>query len=388
MRFLVLLLLGLLSMAGLNAQSPAFLKALEKAKKEDKLVMVDFYTDWCYWCKVLEKKTFSDPVIKEKIKERFILIRLNAEKQDGIELAKRYGIHSYPLCMFINPDKRVVSMVAGYAKPDYYETLLDSVWKLKLAGKTLHYSPTFSLQFPDFYNSMFQLDRSKISWPKPSETESYLSDSNNWNTEVGYIVIHKLYNQNYKKHLLKSAKYCRQWKLNYGDPYASQTFNVQLSAFIDSNLNMRREAMYDTLYGYCMIANASDSVAAKNQTFNFMSSYLSGSKQWLAFAQWLDNDYRKNKSNYTNSYLNQAAWDIYKDTRDTAALNIAIHWMSDVVKSDDEYNHADTYAALLYALKRYDEAETAAKEAIELAKKSGENYAETKKLLGRIYTER
>jgi thiol-disulfide isomerase/thioredoxin len=375
-------------MTVLNAQPPTFLKALEKAKKEDKLVMVDFYTDWCYWCKVLEKKTFSDPVIKEKIKERFILIRLNAEKQDGIELAKRYGIHSYPLCMFINPDKRVVSMVAGYAKPDYYGTLLDSVWRLKLAGKTLNYAPTFSLQFPDFYNNMFQLDRSKLRWPKTSETEPYLADSNNWNTEVGYIVINRLYNQDYKKHLLTSARYCSRWRINYGDPYASQSFNVQLKAFIDSNLNMQREVMYDTILGYCMIANANDSVAAKNKAFNFMSSYLSGSKQWPEYAQWLDNDYRKNKSNYANSYLNQAAWDIYENSKDTVALNIALQWATDVVNSDDEYNHADTYAALLYALKRYDAAENAAKEAIELAKKSGENYAETKKLLGKIYTER
>jgi len=65
-----------------------------------------------------------------------------------------------------------------------------------------------------------------------------------------------------------------------------------------------------------------------------------------------------------------------------------LQWATDVVNSDDEYNHADTYAALLYALKRYDAAENAAKEAIELAKKSGENYAETKKLLGKILAER
>jgi thioredoxin-related protein len=383
------ILMGIAFMVNVAFSQPAELnRALEKARKEDKLVMVDFYTDWCYWCKVLEKKTFSDPVIKEKIKEKFILIRLNAEKQDGIELAKRYGIHSYPLCMFINPDKQVVSMVAGYAKPDYYGTLLDSVWKLKLAGKTLNYSPTFNLQFPDFYNNMFQLDRSKISWPKTSETETYLSDSNFWNTEVGYIVINRLYNQDYKKYLLKSARYCKQWKKDYGEPYASQSFSVQLSAFIDSNLNMQRALMYNTLLAYCIIANENDSVAAKNQAFNFMSSYLSGSKQWLEYAQWLDNDYRKNKSNYANSYLNQAAWNIYENTKDTVALNIALQWATDVVNSDDEYNHADTYAALLYALKRYDAAENAAKEAIELAKKSGENYAETKKLLGKILAER
>ena len=41
------------------------------------------------------------------------------------------------------------------------------------------------------------------------------------------------------------------------------------------------------------------------------------------------------------------------------ALNIALEWMKTVVVTDDDYNQADTYVAILFALKRYDEAETA-----------------------------
>lgn len=116
--------------------------------------------------------------------------------------------------------------------------------------------------------------------------------------------------------------------------------------------------------------------------------YLSSSGQWNAYAKWIDRDYRENRHEYMNAGINEAVWSIYENSRDTEALNIALEWMKNVVATDDEYNHADTYASILYALKRYDEAETAAKEAILLAKKSGEKYEATEKLLGKIYTER
>lgn len=102
----------------------------------------------------------------------------------------------------------------------------------------------------------------------------------------------------------------------------------------------------------------------------------------------VDEDYKSNKKSYANSGINEAAWKIYENTSDKEAITLALGWMQEVVNTDDEYNHADTYACLYYALKRYEDAETAVKQAIELAKLSGENYEQTKKLLGKIYTER
>ena len=159
-------------------------------------------------------------------------------------------------------------------------------------------------------------------------------------------------------------------------------------AFIDSNLNMNQQAMCDTIYQYCLLAEDNDSAAANNYSNSYIIGYLSAAGQWNSYAKKVEEDYQSNKKSYANSGINEAAWKIYENTSDKEALALALGWMHDVVDTDDEYNHADTYAALLYALKRYDEAETAAKQAIELAKRSGENYDQTKTLLGKIYTER
>ena len=49
------------------------------ASKENKLIIVDFYADWCNWCKVMDEKTFSDSEIKDIFAKDWITIRLNTE---------------------------------------------------------------------------------------------------------------------------------------------------------------------------------------------------------------------------------------------------------------------------------------------------------------------
>lgn len=61
-------------------------------KKEPKKVYMDVYTDWCGWCKVMEKKTFTNKNVIKYMNEKFYAVRLNAEQKDSIRfLGKMYG---------------------------------------------------------------------------------------------------------------------------------------------------------------------------------------------------------------------------------------------------------------------------------------------------------
>ncbi len=68
-------------------------------------------------------------------------------------------------------------------------------------------------------------------------------------------------------------------------------------------------------------------------------------------------------------------------------LKSALKWAKESVNIKEEYLNTDTYAALLYKLKMYKEAEKIALKAIELAKESGEDASETVKLLEKIRKE-
>lgn len=109
---------------------------LAAAKTQGRPIIVDFYTDWCQWCKVMDEKTFSDPSIRKKFADGWVMIKINAEneKAKGIfrgttltyrELAIRFGINAYPSYGFIDKEGNPVKIVPGYYEVPQFTMMLD-----------------------------------------------------------------------------------------------------------------------------------------------------------------------------------------------------------------------------------------------------------------------
>ncbi|MBK8342173.1 MAG: DUF255 domain-containing protein [Bacteroidetes bacterium] len=63
-------------------------KNIKKNKvKEDKLIIVDFYTDWCGWCKRLDSETYKDPEVAALMNKYFYPVNFDAEQQDSVAFA-------------------------------------------------------------------------------------------------------------------------------------------------------------------------------------------------------------------------------------------------------------------------------------------------------------
>jgi len=102
--------------------------ALAKAKKDKKLVMVDLYTDWCGWCKKLDKDTYTDKDVEAKLAKDFVAVKLNPEKSADIaKLSQRFGTRGYPHIVFVNTDGNMVSEIGGYLPPKDFLKELESV---------------------------------------------------------------------------------------------------------------------------------------------------------------------------------------------------------------------------------------------------------------------
>lgn len=93
-----------------------FSAALRRAKKENRLVMVDFYTDWCGWCKKLDKETYGDARVAEALRD-VISIKVNAEK-GGEAVAEQYRVRGFPTVIFVSASGEVVRKVEGYVGAD------------------------------------------------------------------------------------------------------------------------------------------------------------------------------------------------------------------------------------------------------------------------------
>jgi len=105
--------------------SLSYTQALDEARAGNRLVMLDVYTDWCGWCKKLDRETFADSRVREALKD-FVALKVNAEK-GGRAVAERYEVRGYPTILFISPDGRVVRQVRGYVNADEMLRVLASL---------------------------------------------------------------------------------------------------------------------------------------------------------------------------------------------------------------------------------------------------------------------
>ncbi len=115
-----------------NAQEKTKIKwitmdqAFEAIKKEPRKIVIDVYTDWCGWCKVMDKNTFSDAKVAEFVNKKYYAVKLNAEQGGEIQIGdKKYtypqlaselmqGRMSYPTIVYLDEKFNMIQPIPGY----------------------------------------------------------------------------------------------------------------------------------------------------------------------------------------------------------------------------------------------------------------------------------
>ncbi len=142
------------SVQQVNAQSESVrwmdFEALEVAlTKETKKVFVDFVTEWCVYCKKMDRVVFRDPEVIRELNANYYCVRMNAESQDSIKFGgrtfinrevglKRNPTHELPLLLgsredhpftlpviiILNERFEVVERYFQYISPEQMKTIL------------------------------------------------------------------------------------------------------------------------------------------------------------------------------------------------------------------------------------------------------------------------
>ncbi len=110
-------------------------EAVELQKKKPKKIFVDVFTDWCGWCKRMDKVTFADPEVAAYLNKHFYPVKFNAEQREEIrfnnevfgfvETGRGKGVHtlayalldgrmSYPSMVYLNERYERIMISPGY----------------------------------------------------------------------------------------------------------------------------------------------------------------------------------------------------------------------------------------------------------------------------------
>jgi thiol-disulfide isomerase/thioredoxin len=112
---------------GINFFNGNWVALIEAARQEKKMIFVDVYTDWCGPCKEMDKFIFPQEEVGNKYNISFVNYKLNAEKGEGKELAKRFNISAYPTFLYLDSEGQLVHKVIGEKDVTAFTGLADMV---------------------------------------------------------------------------------------------------------------------------------------------------------------------------------------------------------------------------------------------------------------------
>ena len=112
-------------------------EAFTRARAERKCVLVDVYTDWCSWCKKMDRETYTNTQVRAMLEKEFLVVKLNAEsdaeltfngsRMTMVEFAQQAGVTGYPTTLFFDSNGRKVVSLPGYMDAPRFARVLDYV---------------------------------------------------------------------------------------------------------------------------------------------------------------------------------------------------------------------------------------------------------------------
>lgn len=377
--FSILLFLALSS----QAQKIEFIdnnweKARDEAKQQKKYLFVDAYTDWCYWCKVMDKETFPDKEVIKFMGENFVSLKLEMEHNYGVNVARKYRVSSFPTFLILSPDGKLVRRLSGYLEVAPFLAELKSALNIEMYTGYKGISETVDLQFPDFYTKSFT-NNGKREKTDSATVNNFLSEQKDLFSEINYSVLVRfasLLSETNRTFLFENRK---KFEELFGKGEIDNAIYAVQNRLLEKAIKNKSEE--DLKSALIFIE--------KNQTENIESikdltrlNYYKGIGDWNSMANEVDVFIAKN--GYQSNYLNDWSWTVYEKCDDMAVIKKAVSWMKPVITEKAEYATTDTYAALLYKAGEIEQAKIFAQKAVELGKAAGEKTEETEKLLKKI----
>jgi thioredoxin-related protein len=117
-----------------SLQWRSFDEGVTLTKQENKKLLIDVYTDWCGWCKKMDKEVYGNEAVKNILGKKFVVVKLNAESNKTLTFngntmsemafAQGAGVTGYPTTIFIDSDTKPITLLPGYVESKEFFKIL------------------------------------------------------------------------------------------------------------------------------------------------------------------------------------------------------------------------------------------------------------------------
>jgi thioredoxin-related protein len=377
----LLLIVNILLATGAYSQGIQFSKlsfdeAIKKAKAENKSIFIDAYTEWCGPCKKMSAEVFTTQEVGNFYNDKFINLKIDMDKGEGLEIARKYNVTFYPTYLFFDNEGEMIDRSGGFKKSNdfiadgskalnnkvallnieknynIYQNSIDSLFVVMSVTKDIR-PELFKKANEEFLKRFSEKDYSSpIAWQYFSEFDKGI-ESKLFNY---FVTNYDKMKDIYGEALLKTMSNKFSEDLNYKFSLGEEAFFASLDKIRGFNIQDFRGFAVQAVFSYYQNMSSSEA------------------------------QFEKNLMNYYNTKINNnmdAKVEMVSAIRDYKIqfLNkLATQWSKELYDADKSFENAYNYGFFLYTDKQYQIAEKIIKEAISLGTKQNLNIEEVVKL--------
>lgn len=374
------LFIGAFALAqGIKFEESNFTAVLAKAKKENKLVFIDAYTTWCGPCKLMAKNIFPQKTVGDYYNSHFINTKIDMEKGEGIEIAKKYNVKAFPTYLFVDGNGELVHRTLGYVEEN------DFIQFAKDAGDPGKRLTALKQKFedgekdPEFLKNLASLTMYNDAEFAGRVMERYFSSKKELDREDVQMLLSVAQNPDSPMYKIFQAKKDEISKIITPQKYEAIDKNIKISSIFKKSYNPQSKTWDDNYF----LTEAQKFLSKEEAEKILKKAQASRALRDKDFAKYekLTLELNQDTSALSSEELNSLAWNFFENVSNKASLEKALVWAQESVKKDENFANTDTLANLYNKTGDKKNAKLWAEKSIELAKKTRQDSSDTEKLL-------
>lgn len=374
------LFIGAIAFAqGIKFEDTNFKTILAKAKKENKLVFIDAYASWCGPCKLMVKNVFPQKAVGDYYNSHFVNAKIDMEKGEGIDLAKKYNVKAFPTYLFVDGNGEVVHRTLGYVEEnDFIQFAKDAGDPSKRIG-TLKQRFENGEKDPEFLKNLAELTMYNDSEFAGRVMERYLSGKTELDRGDVQMLLTGAQNTDSPLYKMFQARKAEITKILPAEKYDAIDKNIKINSIFKKSYNADTKTWNDSYF-----MTEAQKFLTKDEAEKILKRAKAGralKDKDIPTYEKLSLELYKDTSAANSEELNSIAWNFFENVNTKSSLEKAVTWAKESVKKNENYANTDTLANLYNKIGDKKNAKLWAEKSIELAKKEGQDSADTEKLL-------